>query len=388
MSPASAVVPPPNGASPTSVDSIQATRWLTGLRPEPVSLEEADLSEGVLCLVVDISADPDDVFATLRPICGEDLSFAMVEDLLSTDPLPRVQDYGREGAIRKVSAFSATAEDRRQSGGKTGRLRFGVVEFLANEHWLVACCHETQSFAGEDVCTLGASDGYEALLRATEKRWTAGSFHSPGDLGLLILRELTRTYRAAEHTLHRWLEQWEMGFYRNGHGDQDALVDLRGLVAEFRARLNAMNCPRDEAAEAWFAGVSHGGEARKADRQIDDSLRGLDRLSDMVRTSFELLHTKATHQQLELQQVQADRTEQLQEKIEKITSLFLVPTLIAGFFGANTWLPGGNGVHAAASFEFMIAAMVIGSLGAYFGLGWLREREKRRLAQAAEGEAR
>src|SRR5205823_890372 len=105
------------------------------------------------------------------------------------------------------------------------------------------------------------------------------------------------------------------------HIEQNTLKDLRGLVGEFRARLNALNVPQDEAGAAWFSGVTDAAIAQRADRHIDRALAALDRLSDMLRSAYGLLQANATARQLELAQQHQKDGEKLQRKLEIVTAV-------------------------------------------------------------------
>ena len=168
-----------------------------------------------------------------------------------------------------------------------------------------------------------------------------------GDLGVLVLKQLARSYRHARKHLERWVEEWELDFYRHRDADieeerarLDRLIQLAVLIAQYSERLTALNVERDEAAESWFANVTASPAAESADRLIDDSLAGLRRLSDTVRAAFELHQSQTAARHLELSLEQQEASERLQGRVEVIGSAFLVPTLIAGIFGANTALPG------------------------------------------------
>ncbi|HEX8645524.1 MAG TPA: CorA family divalent cation transporter [Thermoleophilaceae bacterium] len=369
---------------------IDVTAWEQGRAPRRIGLEDARSADGLLCFVVDSEGSADATYRALKPICGEELSLPMIEDLTSRDDMPRVREYSA-GRIRKVSAFGVRAEvlpdDAGAQPAAPGRLVFSLVEFLANHRWLIVCGHQAHSFVGADDATPTGERGCTELLNRAAARWSRGGLSSSGDLGVLMLYELTCSYSKARRTLLTWLERWELQCYRSNDSDPATLVSLRGLAAEFRARLNALNQPRDDAADGWFTRVTDARLAAGADRHIDRSLDALDRLSDMLRSSFELVHSQRTAEQLRLQQQQADRTEKLQEKLEKITSIFLVPTLVAGFFGANTALPGGNDARSWMGFELMVGSMVVGSIVVYFGMSWIRDREKRRLVERDGAEA-
>ena len=117
------------------------------------------------------------------------------------------------------------------------------------------------------------------------------------------------------------------------------------------------------------------------DQHIEHSRQDLDELSEAVRGSFELLASNATARQLQLAEEQREATTKIRSKLEIFTSLFLVPTVVAGFFGANTYLPGGNGEHSMAGFEVMVTTMMLGSVLVYLVLRALRAQEERATAK-------
>ena len=204
-----------------------------------------------------------------------------------------------------------------------------------------------------------------------------------GDLGVLILKHLAKSYRQSRKHLERWIEAWELDFYRRrdvGLDEQraqlDRLIQLRGLIAQYRERLTALNVERDEAAESWFANVTARPAAENADRLIDHSLDRLERLSDKVRAAFELHQSQTAARHLELSLEQQEAGERLQGRVELIGSAFLVPTLIAGIFGANTALPGGNDPHRWFGFVLMLVAMVVGAFAVAFVLKRMRDRNR------------
>jgi Mg2+ and Co2+ transporter CorA len=60
---------------------------------------------------------------------------------------------------------------------------------------------------------------------------------------------------------------------------------------------------------------------------------------------------------------QQESTERLQRLLGKVTGLVLVPTLVAGLFGANTELPGRG---TWLGFELMMILIVLTAITAYF----------------------
>jgi Mg2+ and Co2+ transporter CorA len=354
--------------SPTSTPAhadtrpVRAMEWLPGHAPRAIALADVAGSSGVVCIEVLAGSDASDVHMAVSPICGPGLTPAMIDELLDPDELPKIRDYDETG-IRAVSAFAVTAHDPTEANGdgaKTGTLTFELVEFVASERWIIACCHRAQSYVDAGHSSVADRAGCRSVFAAAAKRWVAGDYATAGDLGVLLLHELTCSYSPARRQLYSWLEAWELNFYKTDFGDQadvsdrDALVRLRGLVAEFRARLNAINVPQDEADKLWFAGVTQAQIAQRADRHIDRSLASLEKLSDMVRGGFDLIQSQATARQLVLAQEQKDASERFQRRVETIGAVFLVPTLIAGIWGENTWVPGQG-----KSWGFLLTAAVM-----------------------------
>ena len=80
------------------------------------------------------------------------------------------------------------------------------------------------------------------------------------------------------------------------------------------------------------------------------------------------MHSAA--QQLKLAQSSAAAQERLQGALALVTSVLLVPTFIAGFFGANTEVPGQGQWWG---FVLMVVLMVLGAIAT-----WLAIRPRRR----------
>lgn len=356
---------------PPRAASITARLWTEGAAPEPIGFEDVGSADGVVHFDVPHGADPLQVYETLRPMCGADLTIEMVEDLLEPDELPKIQEHDDEGRIRAVSAFSvAASEPPADADVCSGRLTFNLMEFLANDHWLVTCSHKAQSYAGLAAPIQGESAHTCAdLLQDVTRRWLSGRHRSAGDLGVLFLHQLACSYSNAWREMMSWLDRWERRLYDDPNVEQQTLKELRALSSEFRSRLNALNVPQDEAASAWFAGVTHPDVAKRADRHIDRALHALDRLGDMLRSAFGLLQANVTAHQLEVAQKQQKETEGLQRKLELLTVLFLVPTLIAGTWGENTWVPGQG---RAWGFALTLVTMIAGA-----GIAWIWLKARR-----------
>lgn len=108
---------------------------------------------------------------------------------------------------------------------------------------------------------------------------------------------------------------------------------------------------RADLGKAWLAATVHS-EVIAVDDRVDEALDDLEKLSDTLRSSFNVLH----FQQAEEQRA---RTEQMQHRIELLAAIFLVPTLVVGFYGANTWIPGQQ---AHWGFYVMVGALLFFSV--------------------------
>ncbi len=204
--------------------------------------------------------------------------------------------------------------------------------------------------------------------------WLRQDHSSVGALGLLLFRELARSYSTARRTLYSWLEQWELDFHSSQVPiEQDTLRDLRVLVSEFQRRLNALNESRVAVAEhSWFPNTSSSELDSQLDAIVDRSIEGLVSLSGMLRSAVDLLTTAGIREHLRLAEVAARKSDKLQDQVGLVASVLLVPTFIAGLFGANTEVPGQG--HWSG-FVGMLALMVVGSAGTY---GLFRRAKARR----------
>jgi Mg2+ and Co2+ transporter CorA len=97
---------------------------------------------------------------------------------------------------------------------------------------------------------------------------------------------------------------------------------------------------------------------------VDRALSEIRHLADTMRDTFQVLSAR-------LLEEQRDRREQLQRRIEIAAAAFLVPTLIVGFYGANTRVPGQG---TWQGFWGMVVALVVLSALSVAAVWWWQQR--------------
>ncbi len=344
--------------------------WNKDGRPGACGLDHVAVGDGfpwfeLVCGVGETA----EVFETLRGHCPG-LTQRMLEDLLTPDDSPEGETYG-ETPIQLASTFSVVA-DRDEAPAERGaplgigRLTFQPVEILAGDDWTISCWHPTRTFEGsEKVGDDGAPGSSEAVFRGVATRWRRGRQGSPADLGVAVMNELALTYQPAQHELLLWLEDWELSLYRHERKvDEKQLAALWGLMAVIRKWLTPLSRPAlcKDIAKAWLPATDHDATVEVAE-VVAEALADLGKLSDTLRQAFGLLH-------LEQAEEQRRRDERSARRLEKLAAIFLVPTLVVGFYGANTWVPG-QGRHWG--FYVMVGVLVLLSCLTMFTLRSRRE---------------
>lgn len=364
---------------------ITASQWRPGAEPVALSPDQvATASDGFLVLTVDATLDAaEEVHRQLQRICGEELTLDMVHDLLDPDDLPEVRQFGEGGRIRKVSSFGVHSLEQKDGPDqehavqsvdfltRDRELVFQPVEFLAGDRWLI--CHWQRC----KVYRLGLAQPGEAEPQFREdieqdlaERWLDKKGKTSGDLGILFLYELALEYTKARIALWKWLDDGEQNFY--GHDVAmdpmpfvAELAELHRLHGELYRRLAGLNVPRTSADTSWFANVTRADTAWRVDEMIDRSLDNLRDFRDSLRQAVNLTQSYATLRHFKLAEEQKKQAEKLQHGFQLVASILLVPTLIAGVYGANTLLPGGD--HWSG-FIAMVVLMVVGGSAAYWVL--------------------
>ena len=346
-------------AQATTGPSLQISLWNTGSTPQELDLDAACQSDGPLWIDVPADTDPRAAHRALEEICGGEISFELVADLVAVDAEPGVK---REDELRLISAFAAEVKESDEGpdlAGAAGDLIFWPVEFLAGDTWVAACWHEGSVFRGGQECDRRASRLRYQVMNEVKTAWQRGSLSGAHSIGALVLSELVSSYAAVRRDLYSRLEQWELAFYKladRDEPDRRTLRDLRGQAAEFRHRLSLFNQPGVKDEEAWFLARKEDGIAARTDDHVDRALRDLQEFGAAIRSSFDVVSSSIAADQLKLARKAQEEGEELRKRIEIIAAVLLVPALIAGIYGANTQLPGGG---QWIGFGLMLGVMVV-----------------------------
>jgi hypothetical protein len=349
--------------------------WDPDANPAPCGLDQVTEGRGFPWFELVCGAgETDEVLATLLPFCPG-LTAPMLEDLLTPDDSPEGAVYGG-GSIQLASTFSVVAERDQTPAERgaplgVGRLVFQPVEILAGDDWLISCWHPTRAFEGSDrVEGEGPPSDAEAVWRGVADRWRRGRHGSPADLGVSVMNELALTYEPAQHEVMLWLEDWELSLYRHEKKvDERQLAALWGLMAVMRKWLTPLTRPAlcKDIARAWLPATDHDAAVEVAEL-VAEALTELGGLTETLRQAFSLLHVEQAEEQRQ-------RQERAGRRFEWFTAVFLVPTLVVGFYGANTWVPG-QGRHWG--FYVMVGILALLSCGTMFVLRAGRARRGNR----------
>ena len=350
---------------------VDAAVWVAGREPQALNLKAPPPSEGIRWFDVGPSADPEALFEQLRSFC-DGLRLDMLAELLTPDDIPKNRRW-HDGMVRLASSFGVYPPEGREVGWGRGIARpadaiYQAVELLAGGNWLITRWHESCLYSGSELReNRREAVAKDDLKKDVMKRWKVGDGGNAGDLGVLAMHELALTYAPAHRHFRTALEAWELKLYGIGSEAHDAMFDhehqlreLWGARARLRDWLNPLNVSglTRDCEKAWLPVDNHE-EVKEVDDRVDDALRELSDLGDVLRHSFQLVHIK-------MSEAQRARHEEAQRRLEFLATVLLVPTLVVGFYGANTWVPGdhrhwGFWVMVGAIFTLTFVVVTIGS---------------------------
>jgi hypothetical protein len=322
----------------------------------------------------------------LAPQC-QGLTVEMVEDLLSPDDEPLGNSY-EHARIKLASSCaietrSELKERRGTANSVGGELVIAPVELLAGEDWLLSCWHPARVFHGAEEVREEPAPDLGDLHDALSRRWARGTGENAGDLGVILLHELALGYGNAHWEVARWLEDWELAFHaetdpelRNLDEHRRSLTEIWGSMAVLRDWIRPQNRSglSNDIDRAWLP-ANDPVLVEEVDDRIDRALDNIRQLGEHLRSCFNVLHVE------QLEEARG-RREQVMRRIELAAAAFLIPSLVVGFYGSNTWLPG-QGSHVG--FWAMIAVVLILSiLGLALVRRWQDDDQARARAKAPD----
>ncbi|MEZ0578021.1 CorA family divalent cation transporter [Nocardioides sp. MH1] len=392
--------------APGGARGVRVSHWRAGVPGTMVPLDdaaeaaEADQPPGVVRW---FEVDPDagdpavqaaDLLERLRPWCPE-LNLAMLTDLLTPDVQPKSETYGDERTgVRKVSVPALVTREQENKDdrfdGQDEQLVIQLVELVVGPDWMVTCWHPSRILRSGRPPEAGAPLLREPFTSHVAHRWVQDPVDAArpdrpkeaGDLAVYLARSLVATYGASLRMLQRWVSEWEVLFYTTlgDHDDQgdeepkslkDAAVEIStflAIVGEFSRSVTAFRLAGDEMPnDTWFAdpdrdseqddGAETSNEQAKAlSAAVDAASEKLEHLYNEIRADMDLLTIQS-------QARQQEASERLQGYLGKVTGLILVPTFVAGLFGANTALPGQG---SWAGFDLMLVLMIVSGAVSYW----------------------
>lgn len=400
----------PEAANRPSTPGVRKSVWSPGSAgrdEQPLTRDTAPetADDRVLWFDVDpLDSDPStadshrcvaEVTALLQPWCPQ-LDELIVRDLLTPDAHPKVETYGDErSGIRSISAAAVVArelpDDDDDFDGVDEQLIFQMVELIVGPGWILTCWHPSQIVTGSEERKFGPSLLREPFLSHVAHRWVHDEIEgrdpdqpkNSTDLGLYLARSLVATYGASIRMMQRWVSAWEVSFYKSLSSSdkkpkklKEAAVEISNflsMVGEFSRGVSAFRLAGEEMPnKSWFAEALSDEESVKGPGEhatalaaaVETAEEKMTQLAAGIRADMDLL-------MIQSQATQQESAERLQAYLGKITGLVLVPTFVAGLFGANTALPGQG---SWGGFELMLLLMMISGIASYLVIRRLVER--------------
>lgn len=339
-----------------------------GLRPNLLPRVPDQLPpEGVTVLWVDVppDADPAEVVRDLAGVAPA-LGVEDVEALIERDELPRTTD--RADGLRNASFVGFTYGGPQPDLGGSAELTVQMVETLVGDRLVLSCWQPCRRFRGTETAEDGPPVLREEVTRAVLRTWLVDDCESASDLASCVAQGLLVQSRAMVVELEHALQSWELSYHTQPEeAETETLKRLLAMVNEVRRRLAAFENARPLSTVGGhrFENSISVALEHRVELLTTAGLKRCAILLEGIRASMELVSMDTIAQQAVTAERRAKEAEGFQGRLEKVTALLLVPTLIAGIFGANTALPGGG---TWAGFDTMLVLMVLTSLSVYFFL--------------------
>lgn len=352
---------------------VSVSLWPQGEKPS-LLVEEKDWGAGLVWFEIGPEvSNQEAIFSLLGSRC-QGLTKEILEEVFEPDPDPDEDSFGE---IRVVSTFQVRIdpeENPRYMPGepsKPGTLVFDPVEICAGKDWVISKRHPSFRIEGEREVPDNSTPNLDEATRALVDIWVEYGGESAADLATMLMIELSMSYEEAYRHLRHWTEDWELELYREPeHADEEELIHIWHCMIRLRGWLRILfikdliHGDSVHAFRAWFP-KARPAEIIEVNEHISNALNGLVNLADILRSAFQSYYSEQDRQEVKKREV-------LQRKIEIGAVVFLVPTLLAGIAGANTWIPGQADV---SGFVFLMVLMILSTLITLWLLGLLGRKK-------------
>jgi len=169
------------------------------------------------------------------------------------------------------------------------------------------------------------------------------------------------SYAPALRLIEAWLAQWELLNLDDEYSpDRATLESVLVLLEEISDRIAPLARPyRRDPLSGWFPAAHDKDEAGHVLQVASDALARVEHLQVRVRDALESLGHKQSGERA--------------HRLELVAFALLFPTLLAGIFGMNTWLPVSQR-HSWGFAEIVVAMIVMTAAGSYLIRYWDRLR--------------
>jgi Mg2+ and Co2+ transporter CorA len=295
-------------------------------------------------LDVNVNAEIADVVAALSTRRVK-MTQAMVEDLLEADAQGKITVHAdpRDAPLGlSFHGVKASEGGGRLDSSKTGSLQFQLVEAVVTPTWLVTCFHSGTTNNGVDIHQLDEPP-LGAVRDLVARECTRRTVVTGPTVLLALIEHMAVSHLDAQSQLEAWLESWELEFFRDLEQTERATIShLLVLLNETRRRLGE------------FELVLRTGERRLAEQDagdpavvnvqstLEDCRDRVQAMLGRLRADIDLLTMNGISRQTADAEASRRAEDELRKQLEKVTALLLVPSLVIGFFGANTAIPGAG----------------------------------------------
>lgn len=243
------------------------------------------------------------------------------------------------------------------------------VSFLVGGDWLIT---NRVRGVGVSLGTPYSDDPVSRtdLEREVSLRWDP-KLANAGDIAMLMLRSLARSYRPALATIESRLQNAELSFVRRqadaNSSDLDAdgyrheLLAMKWVVQSMGREVGSLSRRASPMQSAWFH-VTSTDVAEETQSLIEEALAGARRETEAIRVGLDLIAGQRTTELLDLQRTEQAQSGQFEQRINVLAAILIGPALVAAVFDAMPEIfPNCWALRLLLLVTLMIAAGVLGN---------------------------